>query len=250
MAPLECEFVSRGYELDAEGLVSPHVFLQYLEHLRWEHASRNVSDVRSLMREDRSFVVVAQTLHLLRDIGMAVPMRGTVWIGRAGRTSLDFHHAIHHLKDKELLATGTATVVCVGGNGVSSPLPDRLRRMQQRSAWTISPEPPEFSEVPGKFFERSYRVRTADIDLLGHMNQAGYAAFYEDAHRCAIENGAYGPSGAGAGRIRSLRIRYARSAILHEEVSVGTWLAAGDPVRVGFVMRRDGALLSEAVACI
>ena len=248
MTPLEFEFVSRGYELDAEGLVSPHVFLQYMEHLRWENARRNVSDARSLMREDRSFVVVAQTLNLPREIGMAVPMLGTVWIGRAGRSSLDFHHAIHHRKDGELLATGSATIVCIDGNGVPSPLPDRLRRMQQKSAWTVSPEPPELSEPPGKVFERCYRVRTADIDMLGHMNQASYAAFYEDAHRGAVENGAYGPGGTGAGRIRSLRIRYARSAILHEEVSVGTWLAAADPVTVGFVMRRGGVILSEAVA--
>lgn len=248
MAPLEIEFVSRGYELDAEGLVPPHVFLQYMEHLRWENARRNVSDAGSLMRSDRSFVVVAQTLHVARDIGMATPMRGTVWIGRTGRSSLDFHHAIHHRKDEELLATGSATIVCIDGNGVSIPLPDRFRRMQQKSPWTIDPKPPEFSELPDRSFERSYRVRTADIDLLGHMNQAGYAAFYEDIHRIAVENDAYGPGRIGTGRIRSLRIRYARSAILHEQVSVGTWLAAADPVTVGFVMRRDGALLSQAVA--
>ena len=250
MAPTEIEFVSRGYELDAEGLVPPHLFLQYMEHLRWENARRNLSDVGSLMRTDRSFVVAAQTLHIAGDIGMATPMTGTVWIGRAGRSSLDFHHAIHHRKEKALLATCNATIVCLDGDGAPAPLPDRLRRMQQTSPWTIDPMPPELPELPGSFFERSYRVRTADIDLLGHMNQASYAAFYEDMHRTAIGNGVYGPDRIGSGRMRSLRIRYARSAILHEEVSVGTWLVAADPVTVGFVMRRGGIVLSLAVACV
>lgn len=250
MAPLEFEFVSRGYELDAEGLVPPHVFLQYMEHLRWENARRNVSDVRSLMKPGRSFVVAAQMLHIARDIGMAVPMRGTVWIGRAGRSSLDFHHAIRHGEDKELLATCTATIVSIDGNGVPSQLPDRLRRMQHDSPWTIDPEPPEFSEPPEEFLECPYRVRTADIDMLGHVNQAGYAALYEDMHRTAVGRDVYGPGRKGGGRIRTLRIKYARSAILHEEVSVGTWLAAADPVTVGFLMRRGGTILSQAVARI
>jgi len=245
---MDIEFASRGYELDAEGLVPPHVFLQYMEHMRWENARREVSDLGSLMRTDRSFVVVSQTLHIAGDIGMATSMSGTVWIGRTGKTSMDFHHAIHRIGKKELLATGNTTIVCIDENGVPVNLPNRIGRASQDTSWTIDPQPPEFPEMPERLIERSYRVRTSDIDFLGHMNQAGYAGLYEDAHRTATKKNSYGSDGLGGGRMRLLHIEYVHSAVLGEEVSVGTWLAGTDPVTIGFVMRRGNTLLSRAVA--
>ena len=250
MAPLDVEFVSRGYELDARGVVPPHVLLRYMEHMRWENALKSTTDVDSILRSGRSFVVVAQTVQILRYIGMAVRMRGTVWVGRIGRTSMDFHHVIHRTEDSELLVTGNVTIVYLGTDGTPTPLPERLRHARSDSPWTVEPKPPEFTAIPSQTFDRQYRVRADDLDLLQHVNQANYAAFYDDARQIAASRNVYGKDGLGGGRIRLLHIEYSSSAVMGEELSVGTWLVRTEPLTLGFVLRHDDDMLSRAVALV
>jgi acyl-CoA thioesterase FadM len=66
-------------------------------------------------------------------------------------------------------------------------------------------------------FERSYRVRTSDLDVLGHMNQANYAALYDDTRQAAANRNAYGSGGLGIGRIRFLHIEYLHPALIGEK---------------------------------
>jgi acyl-CoA thioesterase FadM len=248
MALLDVEFVSRGYELDSRGLVPPHVLLRYMEHLRWEYARRRASSVASLLRKDRAFVVAAQTLAIAGDIGMAVSIHAAVWIGRTGRSSIEFHHTFHRVADGTLLSEGCATVVCIGDSGFPVPLPDRLRHTDSGPPLRMDLKPPEFVASLERPFERFYRVRADDVDMLQHVNQANYAAFYDDARQAAAGNGIYGPGDRGGGRIRLLHIDYASSALPGEELAVGTWLIGADPLTLGFTMRRGDTLLSRAVA--
>jgi acyl-CoA thioesterase FadM len=244
---LEIELVSRGYELDGEGLVSPLVWLRYMEHLRWEYVGKSPPDVKALFRNGHTFVVVAQTLRVTVNIGRAVPIRAALWIGRAGRTSMDFHHAFYRIKNGEILAEGITTVVYLGHNGRPAPLPDSLNRFAAESPAMLDLEPPVISTVPPGSFERTYRVRTDDLDLLQHMNQANYAALYDDARRAAAVEGAYGSGGLGSGRVRLLHIEYLGSALADDELVVATGLGGQDPVTLGFTLCRSESLLGRAI---
>jgi acyl-CoA thioesterase FadM len=244
---VEIELVSRGYELDAEGLVPSHVLLRYMEHLRWEFVGRSSSEVKALFRDGRTFVVVAQTLRMPGDIGLGVPMSGALWIGRTGRTSMDFHHVLHRAEDGEILAEGISTVVYLGRQGLPAPLPDCLNQAAPDPPLALDLKAPEFGAISPGSFERTYRVRADDLDLLQHMNQANYAALYDDARQAAAAAGAYGQHGPGRGRIRFLHIEYVRSAMADDEVVVATGLNGRDPVALGFAMSRGKTLLSRAV---
>jgi acyl-CoA thioesterase FadM len=240
-------FRSRGYDLDAERLVPAHVLLRYMEHLRWEYAARGASEVVALFREGHAFMVVAQTLRIARDIGVDVPISGTLWIGHSGRTSFTYLHTLHHSDEGGLIAAGSTTAVYLGLRGIPSPLPDCLRQTDSDPPMMPDLKPPDSGDIRPAVFENSYRVRASDLDFLQHMNQANYAALYDDTRQAAADRNAYGPGSLGAGRIRLLRVEYLRSALPGERLDVATWPAGSDPLTLGFAMRRKNILISRAV---
>ncbi len=240
-------FDSRGYELDAEGMVPAHVLLRYMEHLRWQYAIRDLPELVALFREGHTFVVVAQTLRVARDIGMSIPISGNLWIGRTGRTSVVFHHAFYSTDDGELFAAGSTTAVYLAQRGVPTPLPDCLWQTDPGPSIMPDLNPSKIPEIPPAQFERSYRVRTSDLDLLGHMNQANYAALYDDTRQAAVKRNAYGFDGLGVGRIRFLYIEYLQPALIGEKLLVASCLIGSNPLNLGFAMRRNNTLISRAV---
>lgn len=247
MTCIETELISRGYELDAEGLVPPHVLLRYMEHLRWGYVGGSSQEVKELFRTGHTFVVVSQTVRIAGDIGLATSIHGTLWIGRTGRTSMDFHHAFHRVKDGKILAEGITTAVYLGRHGLPTPLPDCLDRVEPDPPRVLDLKPPVFGAMPAKSFERSYRVRRDDLDLLQHMNQANYVALYDDARQAATAECAYGPDSLGSGRVRFLHIEYVQSAVADDELVIATRLDGSDPVTIGFTLCRGETLLSRAV---
>lgn len=247
VTPFNIVFDARGYELDAEARVPAHMWLHYMEHLRWEYTIRDLPEVSDLFRKGHSIVVVAQTLRVIRDIGVATPMRGSLWIGRTGRTSVVFSHAFHHADDGELLAAGSIIAVYLGLNGIPTPLPDSLFQTDPDPFMMPDLNPPEFTEIPSEPFECIYRVRASDLDFLRHMNQANYAALYDDTRQAAVSGNAYGSGGLGIGRIRFLHIEYLNPALLGEKLVVATWTIGNDPLSLGFAMHRNNTLISRAI---
>jgi acyl-CoA thioesterase FadM len=246
VTPFNIEFSSRGYELDAEGFIPVYVMLRYMEHLRWGYSIRHLPEVVALFEEGHTFVVVSQTLRVEGDIGMAVPIRGQIWIAHTGRTSLAFHQTFHAAEGGELLAAARTTAVYLGQHGAPAPLPEYIRE---------DPEPldipdlnqPELPEMPAATFAYSCRVRTSDLDFLGHMNQANYAAFYDDARRAATGSNAYGSAGLGCGRIRLLHIDYGQPAMPDQRLAIATWKIESNPLRLGFAMLRNDTVISRAL---
>jgi acyl-CoA thioesterase FadM len=245
--PFNIVFNSRGYELDAEGIVPAHVLLRYMEHLRWEYTRRDLRELVALFRQGYTFVVVSQALRISGDIGLAIPIRGNLWISRTGRSSIVFQHTFHHVDNGELFAAGSTVVVFLAPDNVPTRLPDILEQADTDLPMMPDLTPPEFTEMPPAPFERSYRVRTGDLDLQGHMNQANYAAFYDDTRQAAAGQNVYGPDGAGIGRIRFLHLDYVRPATTGEKLVVATWPIGGKPLSLGFAMHRNDALISRAV---
>jgi acyl-CoA thioesterase FadM len=246
MAPFNTVFDTRGYELDAEARVPAHMWLRYMEHLRWEHTVRNSPEISALFRKGDAIVVVAQTLRIIRDIGVAIPLRGTLWIGRTGRTSVVFSHAFRHADDGGLLAAGNIIAVYLN-RGVPAPLPRHLFRVDPDPFALPELTPAKFPETTAGPFEYSYRVRAGDLDFLGHMNQASYAALFDDTRQAAAGRNAYGPGGLGLGRIRFLHIEYLHSAMIGENLTIATWPIGNDPLNLVFAMRRNDTLISRAI---
>ena len=233
--------------MDAEGFVPVYVILRYMEHLKWGYTIRHLPGIVALFKEGHTFVVVAQTLRVIGDIAMAVPLRANIWIAHTGRTSLAFHQTFHAVDGSKLLAAGSTTAVYLGQHGAPTPLPEYIEREDPKPFSMPDLHHPELPETPASLYEYSCRVRHSDLDLLGHMNQANYAAFYDDARHTAYGRNAYGSAELGSGRIRLLHIDYGRSAMPGEKLTIATWKIQSTPLGLGFLMRRNGVAISRAV---
>jgi acyl-CoA thioester hydrolase len=110
------------------------------------------------------------------------------------------------------------------------------------------PDPP-----PGVFTTRR-RVEWRDIDPLGHVNNAVYLSYLEDAGMAVAE--AFGwpfarMEAAGFGIVaRHHRIEYRAPAVMGDEIEIATWISE---VRAASVLRHfaltrpaDGALIARA----
>jgi acyl-CoA thioesterase FadM len=158
-----------------------------------------------------------------------------------------FHQTFHAAKGGELLAAGSTTAVYLGQHGAPTLLPEYIQQEVSEPFSMPDLTHPELPRAPASLFEYSCRVRHSDLDFLGHMNQANYAAFYDDARRAACGRNAYGSAGLGSGRIRLLHVDYSRSAMPDEKLVIATWKIQNNPLGLGFLMRRNGIAISRAV---
>ncbi len=245
MSLAEERFAVRGYELDADGLVPPHVWLRYMENLRWLSGSRGPAELVERFRAGDTFVVVAQALCVLRDVGLGNDLTGSMWIGRVGRTSVDFWHAFRAAG--ELVAAGRVTAVYVV-KGRPAPLPDALRTVELENtlAAVAFPEPLRHS-APAEAFRHRLQVRPGDLDLLRHVNHSSYSVFADAARHAAARAGAYGAeSERAAGRVRGVSLEYLAQALLGESLTEATWVVSSEPLTLGFELTRDRTVLGRA----
>jgi acyl-CoA thioesterase FadM len=235
--------VTRGYEVSSRGRISPSQYLRYIEHVRWRTiASSSKIPVRAFMGIG---VVRAQVLEIFHDTSFDTELEISMWLARVGRTSMDFSHDVVRVTDGELVARSTATIVALDAERRPAPIdPEAQRFVVVRDAELI--ERLEIDELRGAW-EHPVAVRPSDEDLQGHVNQARYADFVEDARQlCAAAEG-YGP-GAWDGPPHRLAISYEDEARVGDPLVVRTRSNAdSDAQRLDFVLLKgEGRIATRA----
>ncbi|HYN87101.1 MAG TPA: thioesterase family protein, partial [Ardenticatenaceae bacterium] len=105
-------------------------------------------------------------------------------------------------------------------------------------------------------FTRSFRVRAYECDLLGHVNNAVYQHYCEQAAIEASEDAGYGmewyETQEAAWVIRRITVEYLRPALSGQVLGVTTWISSQGRVRAQreYEIRRpaDGELIARASA--
>lgn len=121
---------------------------------------------------------------------------------------------------------------------------------QSRERFPIAPPPP-----PGVFTLRR-PVQWRDLDSVGHVNNAAYGDYVEDAARQAVRSAGWPASRmAEAGfdlATRQLRIEYRQQARPGDELVISTWLSdlteQGGSRHTTVARAGDGELLAQAYA--
>ena len=127
--PSVIEVEARSYELDPYGHLNNAVYVNWLEHGRLcylrdrGHSYTSVPETFGV-----HVVVVRQDLQYKAQVRLGDRLRVTSRIARIGRTSFTFSQEIG-FPDGRRAASGEVTMVCVGADGASAPVPEGLRRL-------------------------------------------------------------------------------------------------------------------------
>ncbi len=239
----------RGYELGPSGVVSLATFARYFEHLRWESSSDPSMDLARFFTNGYRMVVRSQRIELGQPVGVGVPMRLSLWVGRIGRASMDMWHEAHRDGDGALVARGVVTAVYLGHDRRPHPIPEDVRAMVEPADATAIIEPLDVP-APAGAWTSEFEVRPSDLDMFQHVNHAVYAAYYDDARWLGARQGAFGPRSRTVehGMTRAMAIDYRREVLVGQRIEVAAWALDGGIDELGVELRRkdDGELLSSA----
>lgn len=248
MINVERTLTTRGYELNDRALIPPAIWLRYMEYLRWESLAQHPDTLGALWRGGDHFVIVAQKLVLLEEVSHSVELAASLWLGRVGRSSCDFHHLFGLGSTGQICARGLVTAVLLDEQNRPTPLPDALR-MLQASEEEASFLPVMLEAPPATARTRRLEVRPSELDLLGHVNHANFLVYIDDTRQLVAADQGYGEASAAArGQVRRVSLDYHTSAVVGDRLDVLTWMLNQRPLRIGFELRRvdDGQLVSRA----
>jgi acyl-CoA thioesterase FadM len=234
--------VTRGYEVSARGYIGAAQLLRYFEHIRWRTIAHSTAlPAREFMRTP---VIRAQRIEVFEETGFDVEIELSMWLGRVGKTSLDFSHQMMRVSDGVVLARSTATVVTLDS--------DRRPASVDPAAhdYVLSRDAPRMErldgDVPEGAWEQSIVVRPSDEDLQGHVNHARYADYVEDTRLMCARDGGYGP-GSFDGPARSLTLSYEGEARTGDPLRARTQLSTASPGAIDFVLvNGDGRITTRA----
>jgi YbgC/YbaW family acyl-CoA thioester hydrolase len=120
---------ARSYELDPYGHLNNAVYVNWLEHGRLCYLRDRGHTYTSVPETFGVFVVVVrQDLRYRAQVRLGDRLRVTSRITRLGRTSFTFSQEIA-FPDGRSAAEGEVTMVCVGPDGASTPIPAGLRSL-------------------------------------------------------------------------------------------------------------------------
>jgi acyl-CoA thioesterase FadM len=241
---IERTLVTRGYEMNATARIPPSTFSRYLEHLRWQTMADPAYPLRTYWKRG---VIRAQRLELFQRVQFDEELVLVAWLGRVGRTSLEFAHRIVRRSDGVLVARASATGVNLGGDGRPLPLDEAVRAFVTDGE---EPDAPALDEdAPPKAWSRELVVCPSDQDVLQHANQARYMDWVEDTRWLAARADGYGAHSPSAERpARRIHIEYRREVKAGTRIRIVTWSLGSEPSAFGFEVRRveDSELLTRA----
>ncbi len=129
--PSLLEVEARSYELDPYGHLNNSVYANWLEHGRLVFLRDRGETYTSIPeRYGVHVVVVRQELDYSEQVRLSDRLRITTRIVRFGNSSFAFEQAVDFLDgrlDGRPAARGLVTMVCVGPDGRSCPMPAALR---------------------------------------------------------------------------------------------------------------------------
>jgi len=207
-------------EAGADGRIRTSALLRYAQDVAWRHSEELGFDRQWYLDRGRWWVVRAVELEVLAPIPMGRTLRvSTVVIGHrriwARRLSevrfADGELAARVVTDWVLLDDAGRIVRIPGDFGLVFKSPELEEIMKVELA-----DPP--AERSGEATDVRLRVRPQDLDPMGHVNNAAYLDWLEEALLQAP------PAGRGVADLpRRARLEYRASAEPGDEVLVSAW---------------------------
>jgi acyl-ACP thioesterase len=217
-------------EAGADGRLRTSGLLRYAQDIAWRHSEDLGFDRRWYTDRGRWWVVRSVDLRVLAPIAIGETLRLStavighrrIWARRRGE---------FRLPDGALGALATTDWVLLDERGRVMRIPEDFglafpNPELAEEIIRVSPPP-----IPATASSLELRVRPADIDPMGHVNNAVYLDWIEEAvavaERIAVERSAAGATTAIGDLPRRIAIEYAASAEPGDVVRASAWPEAG-----------------------
>jgi acyl-CoA thioesterase FadM len=237
-------FTIRTHDLDRSARLSASAICRILENPRW-----NALRPDGLVGASAKLGVLrAQSLEIERRVGFGEKIEVSMWLSAVGRTSFTLGYAIRSSADGGIVARSAATFVSTDIEGRPRPVGPGLERVLSDRE-TIEVPRLDHSPAAGAW-SWDLVVRSSDVDLQRHVNQARYVDYIEDARSACARAGGYGAHGQGAdAAMRTLAVSYEGQAREGDLLRVFTWALGDAPAHYAFEVRRqaDAAPMARAL---
>jgi YbgC/YbaW family acyl-CoA thioester hydrolase len=129
--PFSTEIDVRGYEIDSFGHVNNAVYLNWLEHARWELGLTHALD---LTNKETLSVVRHVTLDYRAQTLLGDRVRISIWGRHVGNTSFSYGNAIRIISSRQdpsragtVVATSNMIFACIDRKGQKAAVPEKWR---------------------------------------------------------------------------------------------------------------------------
>lgn len=252
-------FRVRHYECDAYGHVNHTNYLRYAQETAFDASAAAGYDMARYDAIDRSWLIRENEIEVLRPLRYGDSVQVKTWVADFRRVRSRRAYEFRHASSGELVAractdwffldTTTHRPVAIPPELKIAFFPEGApESAPTRERFPAAPPPP-----PGAFHQQR-RAEWRDLDPAGHVNNAIYLAYIEDAGvQLAVAHGwpMARIESVGVGIVaRHHRIEYKQPAMLGDELELSTWISdveTSTAVRHTTITRLgDGALLARA----
>ncbi|MBI5879427.1 MAG: acyl-CoA thioesterase [Chloroflexi bacterium] len=250
-------FRVRSYECDAYGHVNNVNYLRYMQEAAFDASAARGYDQSAYAAMGRLFLVRGTEIDYLQPLRYGDSVAVTTWVSDFRRVRSQRAYELKRVADDVVVARAATDWVFLDRDTqrpatipealIAAFFPDGVPPVQPRPPFPVPPPPP-----PGAFHMRR-RVGWQEIDSAGHVNNAAYLGYADDAGmEVSIAHG--WPLARmmkhGFGIVaRRHQIEYREAATLGDEIDVQTWVS--DVKRVSadrhYLIRRaaDGVVLTR-----
>lgn len=240
-------FPVRRYEADRHGFVHNYVLQQYLEEVAIQASTAAGFSSEWYDEHGTVWVVREITVDYLHPATMSDKLEVRTWIADFRRIRSHREYEIYRLPDHLLLVRASADWVYIDRKTLwpTRIPPHVLARFPVPGHFAVPaarPVPPLGGAVPERRFISHHKAQWHEVDSMGHVNNAMYVTWFEQALREALD--AWLPAGEGTGAPcwRQHRIEYINAVLPGEEVEITTRLVGMGRARSAWYqeVRRPG----------
>lgn len=254
-------FQVRHYECDPYNHLNNVNYVRYMQEAALDASADVGWPTQRYMESGCGWFVRETEIEYLRPIAQGQTVGVTTWMEDVRRVRSQRRYEFKVEGSDDLAARANTEWVYLNmEKQMPLPVPDDIiqaympegapEASRQRNHFPKLPEPPK------DVYTARHHVAWRDLDMMGHMNNANYLEYFEDATSQAGNKYGWPVTRLlKMGRamvLRKMHVQYLQPALINDEIEVTTWFSHAEHIRARrhFTMHRisDHALLAQATS--
>jgi acyl-CoA thioester hydrolase len=254
-------FQVRYTECDAYGHLNNTNYIRFMQEAALDASAAVGFPSARYARMGRAWLVRETDITYLGSVGYGQTLEVSTWVEDFRRVRSFRAYEFRIAGQEELVARATTDWVYADREtGRPQPIPQEviLAYMPEGTPADGAPRArfPQIPAPPPGAFTLHKRVEWRDIDAVGHLNNAAYFQYFEDAST-QVGRGFGWPMARMLAEdfamvARQIRVQYLAPALMDDELAITTWIVQNRHVIADryYALRRVGedALLAQALA--